>query len=158
MIRKLIALALVLALSLTMTAKRFVIRESAKAGGMDSNGRLAAVSTAKGARFELLDNYCLTPPTALCKALLEQTTSEEIATGIASPFTPSLEGTGDGGPFTPPLEGTGEASLSNDIAAVRYYNLQGQRVGYALEPGQTVIAHIVLRNGASMVRKIVVGK
>jgi len=59
-------------------------------------------------------------------------------------------------PFTPPLEGTGEASLSNDIAAVRYYNLQAQRVGYALEPGQTVIAHIVLRNGASIVRKIVV--
>ena len=145
-------------LSLTMTAKRFVIRESAKAVGMDKDGRLAAVSTAKGARFELLDNYCLTPPTALCKALLEQTTSEEIATGIASPFTPPLEGMGDGGPFTPPLEGTGEASLSNDIAAVRYYNLQGQRVGYALEPGQTVIAHIVLRNGASMVRKIVVGK
>ena len=33
--------------------------------------------------------------------------------------------------------------------------LNGQRIGYALPKGQPVIAHIVLRNGASMIRKIV---
>ena len=56
-----------------------------------------------------------------------------------------------------PLEGELEGvSLSDDIAAVYYYNLQGQRIGYALPVGEPVIAHIVLRNGASIVRKIVV--
>ena len=46
-------------------------------------------------------------------------------------------------------------SLSDDIVAVYYYDLNGQRIGYALPKGQPVIAHIVLRNGASMIRKIV---
>ena len=106
------------------------------------------VSGTKAARFELLDNYYLTPSTRLCEALLEQTTVEGIATGIDEIAAPS--------PF---VEGWGEAegsSLSNDIAAVYYYDLQGRRIGYALPAGQTVIAHIILRNGASIVRKIVV--
>ena len=49
----------------------------------------------------------------------------------------------------------GEASLADDIVAVYYYDLNGQRVGYDLQPGKPVIAHIILRNGASIVRKIV---
>ena len=35
-------------------------------------------------------------------------------------------------------------------------SLAGERIGYILPAGQPVIAHIVLRNGASIVRKIMV--
>ena len=115
--------------------------------GFDANKQPIAVSGTKAVRFELLDNYYLTPKTELCEALLKQTTSAEIATGIDE-----IEATS---PFG---EGWGEAegaSLSDDIAAIYYYDLQGRRVGYDLQPGQPVIAHIILRNGASIVRKIV---
>ena len=51
--------------------------------------------------------------------------------------------------------GVGKTTTSMNLAAVYYYDLQGRRIGYALPEGEPVIAHIVLRNGASIVRKIV---
>ena len=120
------------------------IREKNIFVGFNSAGNPITVAAANAARFELLDNYYLTPRTALCEALLEQTTSEAIATGIDE-IVPSLTG-----------EDWEDASLSNDIAAVYYYDMQGRRIGYALPAGETVIAHIILRNGASIVRKIAV--
>lgn len=122
---------------------KFVIRESSKSIGVGTTGQLTTVSTTKAARFEFLDNYYLTPPTELVNSLLEKTTTEAIATGIDE-IEPD---------FT--IEEEESYSLSNDIAAVYYYDLQGRRIGYALPAGQPVIAHIVLRNGASIVRKIV---
>ena len=100
--------------------------------------------TSNPARFELLDNYYLTPSTALCETLLEQTTPEGItATGIDEvEIEPVL------------LPGEETSSLSDDIVGVYYYDLQGRRIGYALPVGAPVIAHIILRNGASIVRKI----
>ena len=112
--------------------------------GFNSNNQLVNVSGTKAARFELLDNYYLTPKTSLCESLLAQTTSSEIATGIDE-----IE------PVLPFEEETPGASLSEDVVAVYYYDLQGRRVGYALEPDEPVIAHIILRNGASIIRKIV---
>ena len=112
--------------------------------GFNSNNQLVNVSGTKAARFELLDNYYLTPKTSLCESLLAQTTSSEIATGIDE-IEPVL-------PFEEEAPG---ASLSEDVVAVYYYDLQGRRVGYALEPDEPVIAHIILRNGASIIRKIV---
>lgn len=115
--------------------------------GFNADKQPTAVSGTKAVRFELLDNYYLTPKTRLCEALLKQTTAEGIATGIDEIEAPS-----------PLEEGWGEAegsSLSDDIAAIYYYDLQGRRVGYDLQPGQPVIAHIILRNGASIVRKII---
>ena len=79
-----------------------------------------------------------------CESLLAQTTSSEIATGIDE-----IE------PVLPFEEETAGSSFSEDIVAVYYYDLQGRRVGYALQPGEPVIAHIILRNGASIIRKIV---
>ena len=101
----------------------------------------------KAAHLELLDNYYLTPKTALCESLLEETTSDAIATGIDEVEVSSPLGEGWG-------EANG-ASLSDDFAAVYYFDLQGRRIGYALPEGEPVIAHIILRNGASIVRKIV---
>ena len=125
---------------------KYAIREGAsKYIGFNANNVPITVSGTKAVRFELLDNYYLTPKTELVNALLEQTTSAEIATGIDE-----IE------PVLPYEEETEVASLADDIAAVYYYDLQGQRVGYALQPSQPVIAHIILRNGASIVRKIVV--
>ena len=126
----------------------FIIREGTKNLGFGTDGQPATVSTAKAARVELLDNYYLTPKTELCEALLAATTSAEISTSIneieaLSPFEE----------FWGEAEGT--ASLSDDILAVYYYDLKGRRIGYALPVGQPVIAHIVLRNGASIVKKIV---
>ena len=93
----------------------------------------------------MLDNYYLTPSTELCEALLEQSTPEGIeATGIDEI---EVE------PLLQPGEET--SSLSDDIVGVYYYDLQGRRIGYALPEGEPVIAHIILRNGASIVRKIV---
>ena len=102
------------------------------------------VIASKAARFELLDNYYLTPPTELCEALLAETSSEGISTGIS--LTPDLSPVGDE---------NCEASLSDDIVGVYYYDLQGRRIGYDLPEGEPVIAHIILRNGASIVKKIV---
>jgi hypothetical protein len=126
----------------------YVIREgSAKYIGFNPNKLPITVSGTKAARFELLDNYYLTPQTELVNNLLEQTTTQGIAdaTGIKDiePVLPFVE------------DETEAASLSNDIIGVYYYDLQGRRVGYDLKPGQPVIAHIILRNGASIVRKIV---
>lgn len=101
-------------------------------------------ASSRATRFELLDNYYLTPQTSLCEALLELTTPNgiSVATGIDE-ITPS------------PIEDWTDASLSDDIVGIYYYDLQGRRIGYALPPGEPVIAHIILRNGASIVRKIV---
>ena len=128
---------------------KFTFREGgAKYLGFNTNTKLpATVTGAKAARFELLDNYYLTPKTSLCEAILAATTPEGIATGIDE-VTPQLP---VGGEWD---EADGH-SLSDDIAAVYYYDLQGRRIGYALPVGEPVIAHIVLRNGASIVRKII---
>ena len=78
-----------------------------------------------------------------CVLFHEHTTPNGITTGIEEiePVVPFEEE---------------DASLSNDVAAVYYYDLQGRRIGYALPVGELVIAHIILRNGASIVRKIMV--
>ena len=131
-------------MNLTFSNGKFMIRENARYLGFNTSTKLPiTVTGAKAARFELLDNYYLTPPTMLCEALLSQTTPEGIATGIDEI---------DPEPLLQPGEET--TSLSDDIAAVYYYDLQGRRIGYALPVGEPVIAHIVLRNGASIVRKI----
>ena len=133
-------------LTLTFSNGKVTIREdSSKYLGFNSQNRPITAQFSSAARFELLDNYYLTPSTQLCEALLEQTTPDGIATGIDE-IEPIL-------PFEDEAEG---ASLSDDIAAVYYYDLQGRRIGYALPAGEPVIAHIILRNGASIVRKIVV--
>jgi len=134
-------------LSISCIGGYFTIRESTKALGLNADGQPVTVSSAKAARLELLDNYYLTPKTRLCEALLAATTTEAIATGIDEVEAPS--------PFGEDWEEAEGASISNDIAAIYYYNLQGQRIGYALPVGEPVIAHIILRNGASIVRKIV---
>lgn len=121
------------------------IREKSIFIGFNSAGNPITVAAANAARFELLDNYYLTPRTALCEALLEQTTSEAIATGIDEIEAEQLL-----------MPGEETTSLSDDIAGVYYYDMQGRRIGYALPAGETVIAHIILRNGASIVRKILV--
>ena len=134
-------------ITLSFSGGKFTIREGgAKYIGFNSDKEPITVNGAKAAHFELLDNYYLTPKTELVNTLLEQTTTEGIATGIEEiePVLPFIE------------EEAAGASLSDDIAAVYYYDLQGRRVGYALQSGQPVIAHIILRNGASIVRKIVV--
>lgn len=124
----------------------FTMREGSKTLGFDASGQPAVVASNKAAYLELFDNYYLTPKTKLCESLLEQTTSAAIATGIEETPQPFLEGEwGD----------AEEASLSNDIVGVYYYDLQGRRIGYALPVGEPVIAHVILRNGASMIRKIV---
>ncbi len=134
-------------LTIVLTGQKFTIRENSRALGFDANGQPVGVSINKAARLELLDNYYLTPKTKLCYNLLEQTSSENITTGIKE-IEPIL-------PIGKEFEEVFGASLSDDIAAVYYYDLQGRRIGYALPVGQPVIAHIVLRNGASIVRKIV---
>jgi len=133
-------------LSISMTGGYFSIRENNKALGLDANGQISTVATSKAARLDLLDNYYLTPKTSLCESLLELTTSTAIATGI------------DAAPEPAPAWEENDAegfSLSSDIAGVYYYDMKGQRIGYALPVGQPVIAHIILRNGASIVRKII---
>ena len=135
-------------INLTFTNGKFTFREGgAKYVGFNPSKTPITVSGSKAARFELLDNYYLTPQTELVNNLLEQTTTQGIAdaTGIKD-IEPVL-------PFV--KDETETASLSNDIVGVYYYDLQGRRVGYDLKPGQPVIAHIILRNGASIVRKIV---
>ena len=134
-------------LTITFTGRDFVIRESTRALGFNADGQPIRTTNNNAARLQLLDNYYLTPRTALCESLLEQTTSAAIATGIDEVPTEDFL-----------LPGEETTSLSDDIAGVYYYDLQGRRIGYDLQPGQTVIAHIVLRNGASIVRKIAVSK
>ncbi|MBR6140742.1 MAG: DUF3472 domain-containing protein [Bacteroidaceae bacterium] len=136
-------------LNIAFSSGKFLIRKgSARYIGFNGNREPVGVASTKAARFELLDNYYMTPQTSLCEALLAETSSEGFITGIDE-----IEA------LSPFAEGWGEAdgaSLSDDIAAVYYYDLQGNRIGYALTAGQPVIAHIILRNGASIVRKIVV--
>ena len=135
-------------INLTFSNGKFTIREgSNKYVGFNSSKVPITVQSGTAARFELLDNYYLTPKTMLVNALLEETTPEGIATGIdeIEPVLPFGEDWGE-------AEG---ASLSDDIVGVYYYDLQGRRIGYALPVGEPVIAHIILRNGASIVRKIV---
>ena len=130
-------------LNISMTGGKFTIRySSSRYLGINAN-KVPITTNSNAARFELLDNYYLTPPTMLCEALLEQTMPEEIATDIDEV---EVE------PLLQPGEET--TSLGNDIAAVYYYDLQGRRIGYILPEGEPVIAHIILRNGASIVRKI----
>ncbi len=136
-------------LNIAFSSGKFLIRKgSARYIGFNGNREPVGVASTKAARFELLDNYYMTPQTSLCEALLAETSSEGFITGIDE-----IEA------LSPFAEGWGEAdgaSLSDDIAAVYYYDLQGNRIGYALTAGQPVIAHIILRNGASIVRKIMV--
>ena len=135
-------------ITITMSAGKFILREGAKFLGFQAGtAKPISVGGNSAARFELLDNYYLTPASRLCKALIDQTYPEDMATGIdeIAP-APALDG----------WEEADGASLSDDIIAVYYYDLQGRRIGYALPAGQPVIAHIILRNGASIVRKIVV--
>lgn len=132
-------------INISFTNRKFTIRESSRYLGFNTTTKLPiAVASSRAARFELLDNYYLTPSTRLCESLLEWTTSEGIATGINEI---------EADPLLQPGEET--TSLSDDIVAVYYYDLQGRRIGYALPEGEPVIAHIILRNGASIVRKIV---
>lgn len=132
-------------LNLNYSNKKFVIREgTSKYIGINYNKIPITVNGTKAVGFELLDNYYLTPETSQVYKLLEETTSQSIATGIDEI---KIE------PLLQPGEET--SSLSEDIAAVYYYDMQGRRIGYALPVGEPVIAHIVLRNGASIVRKIV---
>ena len=123
---------------------KFILRENGRYLGFDSNKLPVGTPSSKAERFELLDNYYLTPSTTLCESLLAATTPEGIATGIDEV---------EAEPLLQPGEET--SSLSDDIAAVYYYDLQGRRIGYVLPVGEPVIAHIILRNGASIVRKIV---
>lgn len=134
-------------ITITSSYGYFMIREGNKAIGFDESGNPTTVTSAKAARLELLDNYYLTPKTRLCEALLEATTSAAIADGINEVEVPS--------PFGESWEEADGASLSKDIVAVYYYDMKGCRIGYALPVGEPVIAHIVLRNGASIVKKIV---
>lgn len=134
-------------LTISFSRGRFVIRESTRSLCFDDNGQPMRTTVANASSFEFLDNYYLTPKSELVNSLLEQTTSSAIATAIDEIQKEDI--------LQPGEENT---SLSDDIAGVYYYDLQGRQIGYALQPGQTVIAHIVLRNGASIVRKIVVGK
>jgi len=132
-------------LNLNYSNKKFVIREgTSKYIGINYNKIPITVNGTKAVGFELLDNYYLTPETSQVYKLLEETTSQSIATGIDEIKTE---------PLLQPGEET--SSLSEDIAAVYYYDMQGRRIGYVLPVGEPVIAHIVLRNGASIVRKIV---
>ena len=132
-------------LNLNYSNKKFVIREgTSKYIGINYNKIPITVNGTKAVGFELLDNYYLTPETSQVYKLLEETTSQSIATGIDEIKAE---------PLLQPGEET--SSLSEDIAAVYYYDMQGRRIGYALPVGEPVIAHIVLRNGASIVRKIV---
>ena len=131
-------------LNLNYSNKKFVIREgTSKYVGINYNKIPITVNGTKAVGFELLDNYYLTPKTSQVYKLLDETTSQSIATGIDEIKTE---------PLLQPGEET--SSLSEDIAAVYYYDMQGRRIGYALPVGEPVIAHIVLRNGASIVRKI----
>ena len=133
-------------LNLNYSNKKFVIREgTSKYIGINYNKIPITVNGTKAVGFELLDNYYLTPETSQVYKLLEEKTSQSIATGIDEIKTE---------PLLQPGEET--SSLSEDIAAVYYYDMQGRRIGYALPVGEPVIAHIVLRNGTSIVRKIVV--
>jgi hypothetical protein len=129
---------------ISFTSNKFAIREGSGALSFNSKGVLSKTSVSSATKVELLDNYYLTPDTRLCENLLELTTSEAIATGIDE-VEPSV---------AEDWEEAEGCSLSDDIAAVYYYDLNGQRIGYALPVGEPVIAHIVLRNGASIVRKI----
>lgn len=132
-------------LNLNYSNKKFVIREgTSKYIGINYNKIPITVNGTKAVGFELLDNYYLTPETSQVYKLLEETTSQSIATGIDEIKTEPLLQPGEEA-----------SSLSEDIAAVYYYDMQGRRIGYALPVGEPVIAHIVLRNGASIVRKIV---
>ena len=136
-------------LYITFTGGKIILRETpGKYLGLSAGKKPIVSSAAKAVRFELLDNYNLTPSSSLCNSLLEQTTVDGIATGIGEIEISQRWN----------MEEAESASLSDDIAGVYYYDLQGRRIGYALPAGQPVIAHIVLRNGASIVRKIVVGK
>ena len=126
----------------------FTLREGSSAYvGFNSSKEPVVVQSNKAARFELLDNYYLTPQTSLVETLLLETDPEGIGTGIDE-IEPAL-------PFGEDWSEAEGASLANDIVGVYYYDLQGRRIGYALPPGEPVIAHIILRNGASIVRKIV---
>ncbi|MCR5849342.1 MAG: DUF3472 domain-containing protein [Bacteroidaceae bacterium] len=136
-------------LNINFTGGKFLIREGGnKYVGFSPDKEAISVGAAKAARFELLDNYYLTPQTELVNELLEKTTPDGVATGIDEIHNSQFTIHNDG-------EVEGEASLADDIVAVYYYDLNGQRVGYDLQPGKPVIAHIILRNGASIVRKIV---
>ena len=132
-------------INITFAQGKVTLREGGKYLGLNADKAPVYSSSSKAAHFELLDNYYLTPRTNLCESLLEQTSFSESVTGIEE-----VEAFPQG-----ELENADGASLADDIAAVHYYDLQGRRIGYILPAGQPVVAHIILRNGASIVRKII---
>lgn len=130
-------------ISITNSTKGLTLKDE-RYIGVTSDGKMkASLTTGSTAWFKFLDNYYMTPDPALCYELLEQTTSEAIANGIDEVFA------------DPSFEQTDGSNLSDDIAGVNYYDLDGRRIGYALNKG-TYIARILLKNGATMVRKITV--
>lgn len=132
-------------ITLGKPALGFTIKSGTRYVSISSKGVLgttASVSTPN--YFELLDNYYMTPETSLCEQLLADTTPEGIAAGI------------DEVRVDPFIDESDDSSLSQDIVNVRYYDTAGRRVGYALQSGQAYVAYILLKNGATMVRKITV--
>ncbi len=123
--------------------KKFAFKCNNRYIVINSNGEVKAQTSAnQNNRYQLLDNYYMAPDRKLCYELLEATTSDVIGTGIENVEIPVV---GE----------DNEANLSDDIIAVAYYDLEGRRVGYALDKG-TYIAHMLLKNGSAIVKKIVV--
>ncbi len=125
------------------TEKTFAFRCNNRYVSINSKCEVKGVtSNTQDARYQLLDNYYMAPDRKLCYELLEATTSDVIGTGIEDVEIPVV-GEDD------------NASLSDDVIAVAYYDLEGRRVGYALSKG-TYVAHMLLKNGSAIVKKIVV--
>lgn len=123
----------------------FTFKCGTKYVSVNSKGVLGTTASVSSPNyFEILDNYYMTPETALCEQLLAETTPDGIAAGI------------DEVVVDPFVEEDGQSTLSSDIVNVRYYDLSGRRTGYDLKSGNTYIAYILLKNGATMVRKITV--
>ncbi len=121
--------------------KKFAFRCNNRYIVVNNRGEAKAMTSCNAnMRFQLLDNYYMAPDRALCYELLEATTSDVIGTSIESVEVG---------------EGSNDGNLSDDVIAVAYYDLEGRRVGYALNKG-TYVAHMLLKNGSAIVKKIVV--
>ncbi len=131
-------------LTIALSARGLYIKGDGRYIGVTDDCTMkTSLSSGNTSWYQFLDNYYMTPDPALCYELLEKTASQAIADGIDEIFV------------DPSLEQTDGSNLSNDIASVAYYDLEGRRIGYALTQG-TYIARIILKNGAMMVRKITV--
>lgn len=133
-------------LTLSKITLGFVVKSGTKCLSVTKKGVMGVTSSVSSPNyFELLDNYYMTPETQLCEQLLAETTPDGIAAGIDRVAMEDID-----------VEESGENSLGSDIVNVRYYDLEGRRTGYDLQPGKTYVAYILLKNGATMVRKITV--